>query len=388
MKVEELLDLYSHSFSSEGSKKQYFPKAKQLLKKYESQLIEDVINTNNIRAYILDPTHSPEKKRVAIQNLWNFIIESNYLELGDFPVLKEETASFVSSGKYISKKNEIQILDYKFNIEELVNLAYYTHLEEENAIKTARAVIALCLGTGFDIKELFDFKEYRLKFDDVIVVNESTVLVKHKNYNVTFEISDLFGEILYDYVIMRKDYMDEDFFIKTWDGYSLKVNKNYCKKKPYDIQGLVYYILYYICAMNDVDKLSITDLRANMVYRSLIKNQGSSLVEIIKTYGYTTFVDIAFRKYCIDFLESEEYSLPFFNLSSSEDETCDEDKKSFDVELKRYLRDRRIVEKLKELYDYKCQVCGETLEILNNVKYIEAHHIIPLGEGCSSQAKL
>jgi 5-methylcytosine-specific restriction protein A len=45
----------------------------------------------------------------------------------------------------------------------------------------------------------------------------------------------------------------------------------------------------------------------------------------------------------------------------------------------RFIRDTKTSRQVKELYEYRCQVCGERLEILPGVFYAEAHHLQPLG---------
>ncbi len=47
----------------------------------------------------------------------------------------------------------------------------------------------------------------------------------------------------------------------------------------------------------------------------------------------------------------------------------------------RIIRDTIKSEKLKKLYDHKCQICNFEIEILQNKKYAEVHHVWPLGEG-------
>lgn len=42
-------------------------------------------------------------------------------------------------------------------------------------------------------------------------------------------------------------------------------------------------------------------------------------------------------------------------------------------------RNQVIVKELKELYENKCQVCGQTIDLGNEIKYSEVHHIQPLG---------
>lgn len=48
------------------------------------------------------------------------------------------------------------------------------------------------------------------------------------------------------------------------------------------------------------------------------------------------------------------------------------------TEIYRVLRDTVLSRKMKFLYDYKCQICGQSIK-LKNGKYAEAHHVKPLG---------
>jgi predicted restriction endonuclease len=45
----------------------------------------------------------------------------------------------------------------------------------------------------------------------------------------------------------------------------------------------------------------------------------------------------------------------------------------------RILRDTAVARQVKILYDYRCQICGHTIRLKNDVLYAEAHHIRPLG---------
>ncbi len=49
------------------------------------------------------------------------------------------------------------------------------------------------------------------------------------------------------------------------------------------------------------------------------------------------------------------------------------------IEISNQNRNQAIVKKIKELYDYKCQICEIQLEIRNTIYYIEVHHIRPIG---------
>ncbi len=47
----------------------------------------------------------------------------------------------------------------------------------------------------------------------------------------------------------------------------------------------------------------------------------------------------------------------------------------------RIIRDTKVSCFVKELYNYQCQLCGETIELSHNRFYAEGHHIQPLGDG-------
>jgi HNH endonuclease len=49
-------------------------------------------------------------------------------------------------------------------------------------------------------------------------------------------------------------------------------------------------------------------------------------------------------------------------------------------EISRIVRDTAASRQLKELYDFSCQICGETLMLDSTRKYAEVHHIQPLGK--------
>jgi hypothetical protein len=46
----------------------------------------------------------------------------------------------------------------------------------------------------------------------------------------------------------------------------------------------------------------------------------------------------------------------------------------------RILRDTELARKIKAMHEYKCQICGHTIILLDGSFYAEAHHIKPLGE--------
>ena len=49
------------------------------------------------------------------------------------------------------------------------------------------------------------------------------------------------------------------------------------------------------------------------------------------------------------------------------------------VQTYRILRDTALARWLKHMYEYECQLCGMTIELINGGRYAEVHHIQPLG---------
>lgn len=45
----------------------------------------------------------------------------------------------------------------------------------------------------------------------------------------------------------------------------------------------------------------------------------------------------------------------------------------------RIIRDTAMTRKVKALHDGRCQVCGDWIELPGGKRYVEAHHLIPLG---------
>jgi predicted restriction endonuclease len=50
-----------------------------------------------------------------------------------------------------------------------------------------------------------------------------------------------------------------------------------------------------------------------------------------------------------------------------------------DLFTQRIVRDSIISKRLKEIYHYECQICGETIELPNGKRYAETHHLRPVG---------
>lgn len=66
------------------------------------------------------------------------------------------------------------------------------------------------------------------------------------------------------------------------------------------------------------------------------------------------------------------------NYINTDDQSSSYNKRSLQVGF-RLVRDSKIVIELKELYNYKCQICGLQIKINANSYYIEVHHLKPLG---------
>jgi hypothetical protein len=50
------------------------------------------------------------------------------------------------------------------------------------------------------------------------------------------------------------------------------------------------------------------------------------------------------------------------------------------IEVQRIIRNTTLAKKVKQLNDYECQICGKTIELGNGKRYVEAHHLQPLGK--------
>lgn len=61
-------------------------------------------------------------------------------------------------------------------------------------------------------------------------------------------------------------------------------------------------------------------------------------------------------------------------------EPCDKDvPERIETKIQRIIRDTALSKKVKALHNYKCQLCGTTIELPDGQRYAEAHHIKPLG---------
>jgi hypothetical protein len=71
--------------------------------------------------------------------------------------------------------------------------------------------------------------------------------------------------------------------------------------------------------------------------------------------------------------QTEDFPLLAFDIGKL-DET-----NRIEITTLRIIRDTKLSVEVKELYQYKCQICGHSINFPNGKKYAEAHHIKPLG---------
>lgn len=140
----------------------------------------------------------------------------------------------------------------------------------------------------------------------------------------------------------------------------------------------------YICSKLEIEKITLTDIRANMVYHQLLATKGSALHEIIKLHGFDPFVEEAYKRFISKYEIGEsagfdffnKTSLPKLNNSNIDNEVIPE---TYMTEEEKRKRNHKIVRELKTLYKNKCQVCGQTIDMGYGTMYSEVHHIQPLG---------
>lgn len=75
----------------------------------------------------------------------------------------------------------------------------------------------------------------------------------------------------------------------------------------------------------------------------------------------------------------------FFNITSLSKNTIEDIDnevipETYMTVIEKKKRNRKIVEELKNIYENRCQVCEETIDLGNGVKYSEVNHIQPIGK--------
>ena len=67
------------------------------------------------------------------------------------------------------------------------------------------------------------------------------------------------------------------------------------------------------------------------------------------------------------------------DLHHEKDKSNNEESLRVSREIDIILRKKILVDKIKKMYNYTCQICGTRISIHNDKYYSEVHHIIPLG---------
>lgn len=405
MLFKEAVDLWEKDKSQNQTIIAHRGKIKKYLSTNKNMTIDEALNENNLFDFIFASDKQTAKgKYNALYNICKYINDKILLKNEfEFPIKIKDVNEFDERENYETNRNNYStvFLDENFNLKELLNGKYYEHLNEQNAIITLKAIISMALSTGLGKSELLkdnaNNKNY-LRVSDVNIIEDSQqveVNINSKNVRNIRKIiiPEESAKFIIEYFKIRKDKVisDDAFFVKLWNGYTLRIDKSVSKNKPATINNLVLYILKYICNDLNIKELKISDLRSNKVYHELISSRGSALNSILRLYGYVPFVDEAYKKFILRYNSDICIGFDFFNEASSftelNEETFDEPMNDDEAIPETYMtisekkkRNRKIVEELKNLYGNRCQVCGEYIDMGKEVKYSEVHHIHPIGK--------
>ncbi|ASS95980.1 hypothetical protein BS1321_19960 [Peribacillus simplex NBRC 15720 = DSM 1321] len=268
----------------------------------------------------------------------------------------------------------------------------YKTLEEEKLLPVITSLAFFCMYKQADIM--------KLKIDDIDI--EKRVI---RNIRRQDEESELIEWI----------YINDDSFpiLKSYLDYraSLSVEVDELvifEKKPITNQGInsVFGILKRNANKHLISEKSIHPelLNRSMMLYLLDSTNGEGIYDILMLqernqqfeYAFNTFLSIKRNRFNGDFvkiipIENLFPSKPFLINEGSYSEDNDikgEDLKDFDMEnnknhqpnkviIQRLVRDSRIARKLKEKYNYECQLCGYKLRKADGTYTAEAHHIKP-----------
>lgn len=400
MLLSEAMDKYIKKLQSEKSTtlNTYKGKVKKYINLNREKDIYTGFSKDNLEEFIFQDGQKCTNKYHAILNFYEFVQrEILLIEDVNFPIKlsvvqkideQREKNNHYTVGR---KASTITYLPDNFDFKLLFESEHYGHLHNDIAEKTIKAVIGLGLSTGFDSQHFFENKTQNyLRLNDVTINPEEILIVHISNSELISQIS-VTGEYckyLIEYVNLRKNFKtnSDALFVKMWNGHELNYDPNIQRKIPSDVQNLVLYFLKYISHKLDLPPLYITDLRFNMVYHYLLHTKGSALNEIIRLYGFPTFIQSAFNRFTSKANNETYYAFDFFNLASSTkpektDETVDEAEIATTISiLEKRLRNSTKVKKIKKIYDDNCQICNGSLTLLDNFKYSEVHHIQPMGK--------
>jgi predicted restriction endonuclease len=406
VKISDSLQIYKDK-TAVGTYKAHIAKIEEFMLKVEDIELPDALDVMFLRDYIFTGNDKKARgKYDALVSYYSFV-HSFYYDTPKnrvvFPIdineVKEFDAKSQINNNRGSGKTEILYLDKSFNLTKLFDDVYYQHMVSEEAIITAKAAISLSLGAGYDSGELFNSNSPpKMKLSDINICEDKVTVTNFYNSNINkINVGGYLAEILNKYYKLRLSFTNvqesekDYFFIKMWDAKELQYDstiKTHKNSKPYSVQQLVYYILKYISREIGIEgNISVTDLRYNMVLHMLYQSKGSALKEIIKTFGLINFVQdviseyVSFDNSMSEFMFTEK---SFFEYTPSDEFGTDELTGGVitrkEVMINKICRDSKVIKKLKKIYDNRCQICGETITLIDEIKYSEGCHIQPLGE--------
>lgn len=389
MELQELMKLYKESdYNSKGTLHKYNGVLTKFIEYFgEDALTENVFTVSELREFILIEYQGKHHTYNVINNFYHFyyskILKYDNTKIPTFPVHIDET------NKTTTKTNSNKYLPIDFNIQEFLNEAYYEHLESKETSIFIRAAISLILAgaykAGVVVPSSSSPKEDNyLKVTDV-ELKDNYLLIPNFTKNdgskihVTGKLYDIIKEF-YDIRInsnITKVGQENAFIALTENATKFK---HLGKEKPYERQPIVAYMMKHICKANNIEPINVDQIRINMLYQVLHRSKGAAVHDILRLYGYEKFIlDVIaeyhknitfnFKQIAIFHLESE---------TSEEDSHNESDLKSNLITSK--FRDKKKVKELKEMYDGRCQVCGDTIKIIDNLNYSEVHHIQPLNK--------
>ena len=380
----------------------------------EFENFNEMFNKNRITKFV-----RYRKSNVVQAALSKFLIylkdEKNYIDSSNYHKYKDIVDEVFREKP--KKDKEVKFLSKK----EIENL-FLNELEyRPNEREITRAIFAVSFFCGFEQKHIMD-----LKLSDYIAEekllrnirrNENTL-----HYAQWIELNDLTVDALNEYIEFRKRYNSnlENLFIFNGNKLtnstinSLRTSTGFANNKDYFNQEINIQIL----------------IRSMMLY-SLKATEGMYIYDLLRLSDNTKQLDYAWTKYCQDkYMTSRESKVCSLSLTEilkgfdtndndevflrkiEEDEqlcllddrgidsvmteykeeyditmddiyNCDkgtEVKKENKVTIQRLVRNSQLADKIKELYDNRCQLCGYKLRSANGGYKSEAHHIQPFNK--------
>lgn len=398
MRLKEAFIKWEEKYEGENSTtgNAYRGKIRKYVDLHKSKGLEDGLNKADLETFIFNNDQKCLDKYNALLNFYEFVFRDLLLkDECTFPIKRNEVMKFDEKAnksipyKRGRKSSKVTYLPDNFDFKLLFQDSYYSHLQNKVAELTIKAIIGLGLASGFDSQHFFINKTNNyLRTNDIKVVNDDEIQIYYTsktNYISEILITGDYCRYLIEYTELRNKFKSDSdaFFMKMWSGYELEYDSRFSKDKPSEVQSLVLYFLKFISSELGISQLNITDLRFNMVYHYLLNTKGSALNEIIRLYGFPPFVQLAFERFTSKVNDNMYYCFDFFSLASSSFENSDSDDeaeiKTTLTILNKRLRNSSKVKKLKQIYGNKCQICGQSITLLEQLKYSEVHHIHPLG---------